>query len=250
MTAFPSLAGQPDVGEKTAKVSEAYSQAFLKAILPQLSDFVAKVGLDITLPITTNRIILSNYVCRLLHGQPIAQLYLTNGDRFNYEQGHVKAFYAHDAMDKFPETGRTEDFLGQIKISTDAAIALCEGVMKKLGDKDKLPQPTISYAPRRGTLDCTRYIYYWTRPGEDFEFAHFEVDMENKTIKSVYLDAAPFRHEPPKIDAPAGTHSRQNNFLIPVNRTLIGDISPACRDGLHHCGLNPRGTPVYRLVQV
>jgi hypothetical protein len=136
----------------------------------------------------------------MLVGRPMAQLYLTNGDRFNYQQGHFNAFYAHDAMDKFPETGRTQDFLGHINMSTDEAIALCADVIKKLGYLDKLPKPIISCAPKRGTLECTRYTYYWRHPGEDFPFASFEVDMETKTIKSIFLKDAAFKKDPPKID--------------------------------------------------
>jgi len=193
-------------GTPTTAVSAAYSEAVLNAILPQISDFAVKAGLNIPNPITTNQINLSKYICRI-DGQAIAQLYLTNGDRFNYGQGHVTAFYAHDAFIKFPETGKTEDFLGHINITTNEAISLCETVMRKLGYKDKLPDPTISYAPARGTLVFTRYIFYWNHPDQDNEFASFEVDMENKTIKSVFLKDPVFQREPPKIDVPLESES-------------------------------------------
>src|SRR5262249_49412943 len=140
-TSKPQLSG----GQPTSPVSEAYACAFLNAILPQLSDFITKAGLSIPTPVTTNQVVAAKYACRILEGQPMAQLYLTNGDRFNYQHGHFVAFYAHDAMDKFPETGKTEDFLGHINMSTNQAISLCGAVLRGLGYKKKLPSPIISY---------------------------------------------------------------------------------------------------------
>jgi hypothetical protein len=189
-------------GTGTAPVSDAYAKAFLEAILPQLSDFIVKAGLDLPTPVTTNQIVMTNYVCRVLRGQPIAQLYLTNGDRFNYEQGCFSAYYAHDAMDKFPETGRGEDFLGHLNMTTDEAISLCADVIKKLGYSEKLPKPIVSHVPGRGSLVCSRYSFMWRHPGEDLSFASCEVDMETKTIKSIYLKDASFEKPSPKIDAP------------------------------------------------
>ena len=132
-----SMSGKP-VGTPTQPVSAAYANAFLHVILPQLSEFVVKAGLDIPATIVTNQSCVTNYICRISHGEPIAQFYLTNGDRFNYERGHFGSFYAHDAMDKFPETGRTADFLGRINMTTNEAISLCEGVIRKMGYTNKL----------------------------------------------------------------------------------------------------------------
>ena len=197
----PQLPG----GQQTFPVSDAYALAFMNAILPQLSDFITKAGLNIPIPINTNQVVATNYSCRLLDGQPMAQLYLTNGDRFFYRDGHFSDFYAHDAKEKYPESGRPEDFLGHLHMSTDQAISLCEGVMRNMGYKEKLPTPIISYAPARGTLVCTRYHYYWKHPDQDLPFASFEVDMETKTIKSIFLKDPVFQREPPKIDAPIST---------------------------------------------
>ena len=187
-------------GTDTTSVNDAYANAFLQAIIPQVSDFIVKAGLKLPVPVTTNQLVLTNYICRMLNGQPIAQLYFTNGDRFNYRDGYVSAFYAHDAMDKFPETGRSQDFLGHINLTTDEAILLCESVMRKLGYTKKFPEPTISYAVSRGSLVCTRYHYYWAHPDQDLPFASFELDMETKAVKVIYLKDSSFQKPPPKID--------------------------------------------------
>lgn len=194
----PKLTG----GTKTEPVSSDYSNAFLRSILPQLSDFTVKAGLQIHVPVTADQVVASNYICRILDGQPMAQLYLTNGDRFNYRDGYVSAFYAHDAFIKFPDMGRVEDFLGHINVTTNEAISLCEDVMRRLGFTGKFPEPTVSYSPSRGSLQFKRFTYYWQRPGDDVAFAAFEVDMESKAIKSIFLKDAQFRHGRSGIELP------------------------------------------------
>jgi hypothetical protein len=73
--------------------------------------------------------------------------------------------------------------------------------MKKLGYTGTFTTPIISYAPTRGALAFKRYSYYWRHTGEDVEFATFEVDMETKTIKSIYLKDPVFEKPSPKIGA-------------------------------------------------
>jgi|SRR5665213_98700 len=197
----PKITSVNPLGTPTSPVSKIYAVAFLNAILPQLSDFIAKAGLNIPIPVTTNQLIATNYICRILEGRPIAQLYLTNGDRFNYEKGFC-AFYAHDAMDKFPEDGRTGDFFGHLNMTTNEAISLCAAVIKTMGYTNQLPAPLISHGFGSGTLACTRYTYYWRHPGNDFPFASFEVDMETKTIKSIFLKGPAFQKAPPEIAWP------------------------------------------------
>jgi hypothetical protein len=187
-------------GKQTSAVSDAYSASFLGAILPEISDFIGKAGLKIVVPVTTNQI--TNYICRILDGRPTAQLYLTNGDRFNYRQGYVSGFYAHDAFWKFPNYGNPQEFLGHVNMTTNEAISLCESVIRKLGYGGSFNAPNICYADARGALPFTRYKYCWRHPGEDAEFASIEVDMESKTIKAVFLKDRAFERESPKMGVP------------------------------------------------
>jgi hypothetical protein len=105
-------------------------------------------------------------------------------------------------MDKFPETGNTSDFLGQINMTTNEAISLCVNVIKNMGYTNKLGIPIISYAPGMGSVVCTRFSYYWRHAGADQQFASFEVDMETRSIKSIFLRDSAFERDAPKIDLP------------------------------------------------
>ena len=91
-------------GVKSILVSPAYAAAFLQAVLPQLSAFAADTGLRLPLPLTTNSLDLSRYYCGLLESQPIAQVFLRNGDRFNYEHGRVTAFLRPRRLPQVPRT--------------------------------------------------------------------------------------------------------------------------------------------------
>jgi hypothetical protein len=186
---------------QTDPVKPAYSRAFLNAILPQMSDFAAKVGLGLPLPLTTNDVDAQRYFCALFDRQPIAQVFLKNGDRFNYEHGHVAAFYAHDAYWKFPEHGRLEDFLGKINITTNQALTLCQRAIRNLGYQARLPKPWFGQRTYVGTNEFSRYIFHWWKPGGEAEIASFEVDAESKLIRSVYFDDPALWRDPPKIDA-------------------------------------------------
>lgn len=188
-------------GAPTQPVNVGYATAFVDAILPQLSEFITKAGLKGCVPVT-NLSVVTNYICRIANGQPTAQLYLMNGDRFNYEHGYFDAFYAHDAMDKFPETGNPDNFLGHINMTTNEAIFLCTQVMRKMGYTNKLPLPIIGYVPGMGSSVCTRYGYYWKHPDNDLPFASFEIDMETRSIKSIFLRDRALEKQPPKVDEP------------------------------------------------
>lgn len=189
-------------GIHTRAVSPGYAAAFLEAILPQLSAFASAIKLPAPLPVRTNQLDLSRYTCRELDGQPMAQVYLTNGDRFNYQHGHVAAFYAHDAYRKFPDSGRLQDFLGKINMTTNQAIKLCEDTLRTLGYKPKLPKAWFGGRAFIGDKEFSRYVFYWRKPGTMSEFASVEVDVETRMIKSLFLDDPSLWREPPKIDAP------------------------------------------------
>jgi len=186
-------------GIKNEPVSQEYAAAFLRAILPEISDFAKTVRLPFQSPFTTNDVDLPRYYCGLLHGKPIAQIYLRNGDRFNYEHGRVVAFYAHDAYFKFPETGKMEDFLGNVSVKPEDAISMCERIMKNLGYKAKLPKVSFDGPRYVGGRQFSRYVFAWWKPGQDGQLAIFEADAETKLIKSVYFDDPSLWRESPKV---------------------------------------------------
>ena len=135
-------------------------------------------------------------------GRPGAQVYLKNGNRFNYEHGRIVAFYAHDAYLKFPNHGKIEDFLGRINITTNQAIALCERTIHALGYAPKLPKAWFGGRTYVGTNEFSRYLFRWQKSGGQAEVASAEVDMESKAIKSLCLADPSLWRDAPKLDVP------------------------------------------------
>jgi len=192
-------------GQLTDPVNPVFAAKFLVAILPELSRFSSAIGANITLPLTTNEVDISKYTCRRFDGSPIAQIYLKNGDRFNYQNGHVAGFYAHDAYRKFPEYDRLDQFLGKINMTTNQAIELGERALKALGYREALPKPWFGGRAFVGDKEFSRYVFYWRHPGDSLEFASIEIDVESKTIKSLFSDEKSLWREPPIIElAPPG----------------------------------------------
>ena len=209
-----------DEGRKTESINSAYAEAFLNAILPQVSEFIIKAGLSIATPLTTNDVDISQYICTLDRGNPNAQLYLKSGDRFNYTHGHVTAFYAHDAFLKFPDMGKVEDFLGKINMNTNDAITLAKQVVKKLGYTDRRMETGFGAPIYVGTDKFTRYFIHFHRPEDNSYIAAFEIDLESKTIKSVYLDDPSLWREPPKIDVPISLPPPKETNAAPAKRAV------------------------------
>jgi hypothetical protein len=173
-------------GIKTDLVSPAYAKAFLQWVLPRFSDYAARACLPVRVPITIEDVDISQYQCWSESGRPAAQVILKNGDRFNFENGHVSGFYAHDAYFKFPFTGDPEKFTGKINMTTNEVFALGERTIRSIGYKDKLPEPFLEYPELRGPTNFSRRIFACGKDG--IIYLNCEIDLETKTVKGIMLD--------------------------------------------------------------
>jgi hypothetical protein len=189
-------------GRKLPSASPAYSSVFLKAILPQIDEFVAQAGLSVPTPITTNDVDVSQYSCLIDRGDPSVQIYLKNGDRFNYRHGRVMAFYAHDVFYQLHKIGQVDDFLGKKNMSTNDAIALAKKIVRSLGYKGKKMDVGIGAPVYIGNDRFTRYFVHFHRPEDNSYIAAFEIDLEGKAVKSIFLDDPSLRRKPPQVDVP------------------------------------------------
>lgn len=195
-------------GRKIHPVSQAYSNAFLTAILPQISDYVQKIDLSIPTPVTTNDVDSSRYICGLVDQDPIAAVYLRDGARFNYSHGQVTAFYAKDAF-RIPgdKQGRVEDFYGQSNMTAKEAVSLVRQVVKQLGYSEKvlhLDEPPRIVSPRKyGTNTFARYFLTWQEPDQGAFRGSAEVDATTRKLKALYINDrinTNIWRAPPKID--------------------------------------------------
>jgi hypothetical protein len=197
-------------GRRIIPVSGAYSNAFLAAILPQLNDYVKKSRVETKLPITTNHVNMSRYICGLVDNDPMVSLDLKTGERFVYRHGQVIAFYASDVAQLPGEDQKPEaDFLGPLNMSKQEAIGLVHKTVAQLGYSvkalhlDKAPQ---FFPPKdKGAKSFARYILNWMDAGGEEFYAVAEVDAANKKLKSLYINDhanTNIWREPPEVDVP------------------------------------------------
>ena len=210
----PQPKSQPVGGTKLERVSDAYSQTFLAAILPELSAFVRTIGVDVKIPITTDDVDLKHYEFGFVGNDPKAFLYLKTGDRFVYQHGHVTDFEAHDSYrrpepNKLPEDKPVEQFFGTINMTETESLSLARKAINDLGYAAKIPQlkkkPEV-VAPRKyGTNYFARYFFNWWPNDEGIQIAVIEVDATAKKLKAFYINdriSTNIWREPPKIDVP------------------------------------------------
>ncbi|MEI7937654.1 MAG: hypothetical protein WCK27_13275 [Verrucomicrobiota bacterium] len=214
----PVIAQQPQSqlvgGTKVLPVSAPYARAFLVAILPQISDYVTKAGIDVKVPITIADVDIPHYDCGLVRGLPRACLYLKNGDRFWYEHGQVIEFEARDsqrwsAPNKPHEDPPPEKFFGPIKVSADEALAVVRKALANLGYPAKVPRlkkrPEIVPPQKYGTNYFARYFFNWWPNDEGMQIAVAEVDATTKKLKSLGITDLALTNiwrQPPQIALP------------------------------------------------
>ena len=229
----PVLAGppqsQPTGGTRITAVSPAYARAFLAAILPQLTDYVKKTGVEVKVPITLDDVDLASYSCGLVRNDPSPIVYLKSGDRFVYCHGQVVEFEAHDSIEWSAPNQPYQDkphqkFYGPINVSTEQALAVARKALDELGYPSQIPRlrkpPQWIVPPRKeGTNYFARYFFTWPVPGGEFEDARAEVDGSSGKLKSLYVDDRTHTNiwrSPPSIDVPTGAATPNHEEPTPA----------------------------------
>ncbi len=166
--------------------TNAFTESLLHALLPEMSEYASKAHLMLSLPLTIRDVDLSRSLCVTNDGDIHVQLYLQNGDRFNYSFGHIRAFYSHDAFYRFPDLGDPEKFVGKANMATNEAIKLAKQIVKDLGCREKMElsfaPPT--YIPQR---DFTRFFVQFSDAKNGAELASLEIDLVKKVAASIYI---------------------------------------------------------------
>lgn len=181
-------------GRPMLSVSQAYSKAFLTAILPQCSEYIKKAGFAVPIPITTNDVNISRYICSIVDNDPMAVIDLKSGARFVYRHGQVIAFYASDVMHIPGEDDNKpiQQFFGQVNITSNQAIALVRQAIVRLGYSEKVLRvdegPSVNPPSNHGGGTIARYFVNWKESRIGAFRVVAEVDAASKTVKSLYIN--------------------------------------------------------------
>ena len=224
------------LGRKIFPVSEAYSNALLVAILPQLDQYARMAGLPARPPVKAGDLDATNCTCGLVDNDPRAFMNLRTGERFVYGHGQVLAYYAPDVkqLPGRPATWAEQArFVGPINMTTNEAVALVRQTLRKLGYSESVLRiegrpARIMPAPRFGTNFIARYFPSWREPDEGPFLVCAEVDATTRTLKSLYVNDhanTNIWRSPPKIDVPTGAVIPEHDEPLPAT-PLPSDMRP------------------------
>jgi len=203
---------QPVGGRRIHPVSATYSNSFLLAILPQVSEYLKKAGFETRIPISTNDVDMGRFECGLVDNDPNAFFYLKTGERIVYSHGQVICFEAADAV-RLPENKEhpPNTAYGPVNMTADEAVSLARKAVTQLGYSIKelgLDRPPKIAKPwNYKTNFLARYFLNWIRRDGEVPvyLAVAEVDATTKKLKALYINDhanTNIWRAPPKIDVP------------------------------------------------
>jgi hypothetical protein len=205
------------------QVTAQYSNAVLVAILPQISDFAARLDLPVPLPLTAAQV--AEFRCRPLKGDIGGYVIFTNHLEVWYQLGHVAGFRTPRCYYYLQDPKDIPKFYGPLNLTKDQALQLARTNILKLGYTLKETftdqEPEVEMPPRIGTNIVPHYQFRWKDPVFGRTIVRMEVDGSTKMIQELRLLSLHFRRPPPKIAVepalldprPAVTAVASNEFL-------------------------------------
>jgi nitrogen fixation protein len=191
-----------DLGETShyVKITPAYSQAALEAVLPYFSDAAKKLDLPLPLPITKTDV-------AGFHVLPIrelaASMLLKNGWVLNFGFGYVGDFSSPHSYFNLQDPDKIPEYYGKVKMGQDEAVQLARDTLKKLSihleDVFADQNPQVVPPVKIGTNTVPRYGITWFDPFGGTA-ADFEVNAQTKQIERMYLRSWNLRRPSPKIN--------------------------------------------------
>ena len=189
-------------------ITPAYSNTTLTATLPSVSGFAAKLGLPVSLPITSGQVLLycppaysnDGFNCRLM---------LTNHLWFSFVAGYVNEFGSPN--DWFEEKATRIDwpiYSSKTCMTTNEAIDFVRGCIGKLGYAPEDLHMNLPPSEFENALDSENRQFAYCRihwdnlhenPQDDYHLG-FDIDMQARRLVGISLMSNKFFRPLPKID--------------------------------------------------
>jgi hypothetical protein len=202
-----------------------YAWKLIPIALRAVDEYGQKLSLPIPRPLTTNHLVRFSLADN--GGWPHSEIELTNGWRFIYRNSGVNGFYAPDNFFNSEDRPiRIKQFSGSWKMNEDAATQLVRSAIAKLGYATNLAQMDFKPKVQKPALPgIPRYSFLWHVETEDDlqSKVEAEVDAEDGTVKSLYVDHKAWWNKPPAIDIPITLprHNSTNGATINKNTKVI-----------------------------
>lgn len=182
----PPLASSP---RSSKAVSVGQSNALMRFILPQISEWSRQLNLPIPVPVT------SNHIANVIMKDPDwdIRVELTNEFTFAYAQGYVRGFQTRDTFWRRDPGALVDEksFWGEWKMNQEDAVALVRQAVQKIGGEAEAAlmkeAPTVLKPDSVAHYVAPRYWIEWLKNdprhvGTEVEIAA-EVDAHKKQLK-------------------------------------------------------------------
>jgi hypothetical protein len=238
------------VDPQYVKVTAAYSNAVLVAILPHISDFAHRLAQKLPEPLTLQSV--KVFGCDNNLGETGGAVQLTNNSIFVFSHGNVKSFHSAFSYYNLADFNLIHTFYGTNRLSREQAISLCREAIVKLGFREEQVyadlDPEVRSPHGAGNHVIPRYQVTWSDP-RNGRACEFEVNSQEGRIESVNFFTRCIWGAPPKISVPAVSENGKTfrSRFQPVNSAysaaLLTAIMPIISD-FCHCFELPVTLPV------
>ncbi|MDB6038643.1 MAG: hypothetical protein JWM99_2484, partial [Verrucomicrobiales bacterium] len=180
----------------TIQMTAAFSNAVLVAIMPYVSDFAAKLKLDLPLPLTTNQVQAFGPSINDIGGTVV----LTNGAAFNFFNGQIE-IYENPAGRRW-DTRQEATTIDKLRLNPDQAVEAARTKIKALGyNLETLYadlQPKVKAPGKAYGKQYANYNIYWNKPNfQNRESVQARINGETGELEYLFLIGAPSLPPPP-----------------------------------------------------
>lgn len=199
----PGIAFELGSSIEYVRVTPAYSNTVLQAILPFVSEVTRALDIPVPHPIPPEHVL----YCSVLPNRRVeAEIGIKGGWVFAFRHGYVgtiqgpRYFFGIQDLDQIPQ------FFGQVNMTKPEAIQLARDTIKKLGISLESvfaeQEPRVTGPLLNGTNTIPHYRIEWLDPrsvGQAPAAVEFDIDAETKRVARIELRCRSLERPPPKV---------------------------------------------------
>ncbi len=172
----------------------------LNTVLSNVSDTASALKWDLPLPVRQEHV--ERY--RIYHSKStLVAVFLTNGARFVFGNGHVEDCSLPEAYGRLQDPGEIPRFVGTVRLNQSECQRVAVEAIERLGYSNllrRLPPSKVTPPPQTRTGTVPRFDFWWKEPTDSGSFinARVEVNAENGSIPYLMLLGDAFSRPEPE----------------------------------------------------
>ena len=171
-------------------ITAQYSKAVLVAIMPHVTDFAHRIGLQPTNEFATAAI--RSVVINPRKAPIDVGMWFTNGCLFRFRDGYIYEYLNLRSYSALRDPERVPEFYAPVRITKQEAVTLARDTLQKLGLKlDAVfadMEPEVRLPEKVGTNVIPHYVVKWMKPHGGYS-AKLEMDGNKQKVERINLDS-------------------------------------------------------------